>query len=72
MSKPNLYYADIKHSDWLQMVVRLGTANQSALFHATLEFAYDIGASYCLSLKLALFLLTLINVFFAIKHICKL
>ena len=29
----NFSYAEIKHSDWLKIAIRLATANQIALFH---------------------------------------
>ena len=35
-----LSYAEIKHSDWLKIVLELGTAIQCALF--TLKFVNDI------------------------------
>ena len=42
-----LSYNEIKHSDWLKIVMGLGTANQSDLFvyrsFATPKFVHDVG-----------------------------
>ena len=45
-NKKNLEcYAEIRHSDWLKLVVRLASNNHSTLLqqsHVTLKFVYDI------------------------------